>query len=105
MENINDYKEELAKKFFDLPMERQQEIAKFYERTQPGLPRYLIIRAKEEAQSVIDYADRKGYGYGEVGYNINEEIKDFAEDTPELEKEYKHLINAYFDLLVEVKEL
>ena len=98
---MEEYKKDFEEKFNSLPEERKSEILTFYDFRSPV---QFIRLAKEKAQDIIDYADKKGYGYGEVGYNINEDIKDFAEDAPELEKEYKRLINGYFDLLVEAKE-
>lgn len=99
---MDEYKKDFEDKFNSLPEGRRLEIASFHSTS--GFVRYAIRLAKEEAQRVIDYADRRGYGYGEVGYNLNEEVKDFAKDVPELEREYKHLLNGYFDLLVEAKE-
>lgn len=98
---MNETKQEFHKAFNALPKERQNEIFAFF-----GLSSSMgfQLKAKREAERVIDYADRKGYGYGEVGYNLNEEVNDFAEEVPELKRQYKSLLYGYFDMLVEAKE-
>lgn len=101
---MDEQKQDLVDAFNKLPTDRQGEICEFYETKPQWIGQTLARLAKAEAQSAIDYADRHDYGYGEVGYNINESVKDFAEDVPELENEYKHLVRDYFNLLVEAKE-
>lgn len=101
MENIKELKKDFEDKFNSLSEDRQKEILKFY-----GVYSVfsLMNRAKDEAQSNIDFADRKGYGYGEMGYHLNEDVEDFAEDVPELKYEYSNLLNGYFELLIETNE-
>lgn len=98
---MNETKQQFHKAFNALPEERQKEILRFYGFSSSTPFQY---KAKSEAERVIDYADRKGYGYGEVGYNLNEEVNDFAEEVPELKRQYKSLLYGYFDMLVEAKE-
>lgn len=106
METINECKDNLIAKFYTLPETRQGEIQEFYGCLSGDTTTRTIIKdAKMNADSVIEYADRKGYGYGEVGFNLNEAVKDFAEDVPELEKEYKRLLRAYFEFLIETKNI
>lgn len=105
MNAINELKESLIGKYNSLTDERKKELREYFDKSHDVSVQNEIIRdTKENAQDVIDYADRQGYGYGEVGYNLNEIVKDFAEDVPELEKEYKRLQSAYFNLLIEAKE-
>jgi len=101
MENINNAKENFINKFNSLSDDRKADILAYNDIRQIDT---LFREIKADAQSIIDYADRKCYGYGEVGYNLNELVKDFTEETPELEKEYKRLLNAYFNHLIEVNE-
>lgn len=106
MDTIKEYKKELIDAYEALPDERRAEIVKFYDRGgDTGAIMAMTEHARSGAQGVIHYADYKGYGYGEVGFNINEDIKEFAEDVPELEREYKHLINAYFSFYTESKNI
>lgn len=102
MENLKEEKVLFEESFNSLPQERQEEILKYYS---IGGVNSLMAKAKREAQGVMDYADKKGYGYGEVGYHLDEEITEFAEETPELKSNYNSLLNAYFDVLTEASEI
>lgn len=106
MENITQYKNELVQAYMMLSESRRQELKDFYSNsTDMAFTSSIFRDAKESAQSVINFADRRGYGYGEVGYNLNENVAEFAEDVPELEKQYKRLQRAYFEFLTEAKEI
>jgi hypothetical protein len=98
---MNITKQKFLDAFKALPEDRRKEVGVYYS-TSSGMG--IVVKAKEDAQRVIDYADRRGYGYGEVGYNLDEAVKDFAEECPELEKEYDALVFGYFDLLTEAIE-
>lgn len=106
MEEIRELKIELEKAFLALPEKRKTELKEFYSNSSDQAFIAGIGRdTKEDAQNVIDYADRHCYGYGEVGYNLDECVKDFAENVPELQREYERLLYAYFDFLTESKEI
>ena len=102
MDDIKDYKEKFKRDFEKLTQERQKEILNFYSIATIDT---IIRKAKSDAESVIRYADRYDYGYGEVGFNLKEAVKDFAEDVLELEKQYSRLVNVYFDFLTESKDI
>ncbi len=102
MENLTQCKESFVKAFEALPVKRQKAILKWFD---IGSINRLMSDIKEEAESNIEYADRHGYGYGEMGYYLNEAKKDFAEDTPELESVYDDLLEAYYDYLCEAKSI
>jgi hypothetical protein len=95
---INDFKKAFKDTFESLSFERQSAIKKWFD---IYTIESLIRRTKSDAQGIIDYADKKGYGYGEIGYYLNEAVDDFAEDTPELKREYDNLLNAYFEFLTD----
>lgn len=103
MENIEQYKEELHAAYAKLSRERMTDLEVYYD-TKYVAPR-MIRDARASAQDVIDYADRHDYGYGEVGYNLNEDLKDFSEEVPELEKQWERIQHAYFNYLVEAKSI
>jgi len=96
MNDLQEYKEEFEKKFYSLSEKRQEQILTYYDVYRVS---GLIRMARNEAQKVKDYADRKMYGYGEVSYNIEQYVIEFESEVPELKNEYKHLIYEYFDLL------
>jgi len=101
-ETLQDVKQDFEKYFNALPDAEKKELVDYYGcYTLNGMYRNI----KEKAQRVIDYADRQGYGYGEVYYNLNEYAKEAEEEFAGIERPYKNLIHAYFELLVEAIEL
>ena len=106
MEDIKDDKIKLEQAIKALPVNRQEDAIAYYDKHSiDGVVSEIIREAKNGAQRVKDYADRKFYGYGEVQYNINKKVKEFAEEFPELERPFKHLINAYFDFITEASNI
>ncbi len=106
MENIKESKNEFSMSFKALPEQRQADIIAYYDKSTAESAINEIIRcAKYRAEAIMQYADNRGYGYGEVGYNLNEEINDFIEEVPELKRQYKRLLYAYFDFITEAKTI
>jgi len=104
MDTINKNKQALINAYKQMPEDRRKTLRDWFSTTHDVIVQNKIIRdAKKDAEDIIDYADRQDYGYGEVYFNLNEQVAEFAEDIPELEKEYKRMVYAYFELLTEAK--
>ena len=106
MEDIKQYKNELTTAYTALPENVREDLREFYSKSHDVLVIGEITRnARKDAEDVMHYADRRGYGYGEVRFNLNEAVEYFAEDVPQLEKQYKRLLHAYFEFLIESKNI
>lgn len=104
MENIQYQKERLLSAIKELPSIKLTDLCEYYStsETAEALARQLYADAKESAEQAKDIADRRGYGYGEVGYYIAEDAKELGEEAPTLEKPFKRLANAYFDIITDL---
>lgn len=106
MDTIKEYKKELTEAYKALPEAKRADMLVYYSlHSDDGVIRTIIAEAKNDAESIMDYADRQGYGYGEVHYNLNERVDSFAEELPELKKQYKRLQQAYFNFVTEAKNI
>jgi hypothetical protein len=103
MEHIKELKADFETAYNSLSEARKAEIETFYDTKIPVI--HMLNDCKSEAQSLYDWADRKGYGIGEIGYNINEHANTFGEDVPELQKIYKRLLTAYIDFIDETRSI
>lgn len=106
MEDIKNYKEDLIQACMGLEKSRQEDAMAYYDRSSiESVAILLVSDARREAESVKRYADNRGYGYGEVGYNLNERVDDLAEEFPELKEYFSRLIHAYFSFFTEAEDL
>lgn len=104
MDNIKDQKENLLKAVQALPSDKLADLCEYYSTSESAesLARRLYADAKESAEGAKDIADRKCYGYGEVGYYIEEDAKEVQEECAELYKPFKRLAHAYFDIITDL---
>lgn len=99
MEDIEYRKLGFQKAFEALPVKMKKKVLTYFDCKSIY---YLVGNAKAIAKGVMEYADSKGYGYGECYFYLNEETAESMESFPELFKPYKMLVHAYYEFLIEV---